>query len=201
MSGLNNLDNIISKILQDCEEKAKAAIEEAEAKAAEIIQSSINDAEKEKERILSAVEAEAKNAAEHIILSKRLEIRNQELEAKRESLDKVFALSLKRLNDMPKDKFMGFLRSALAKADLGGGAKIILPSGLSPEEKESAVKELNAGLSGNTLSLYKGDRVIDGGFILILAGSGIENNCSSQALVDFYRYELESEILNYLEER
>ena len=197
MSGLNNLDNLISKILGGCEEKAKKIIEEAEQKAAEIIRNNVDAAEKEKERILSAAESDAKNAAEHIVLSKRLEIRNNELEAKREMLDKVFSLSLDKLNSLPMGEFIEFLRNSLAKAELGEDSEIILPARFSREEKESIVKEL----SMDGLSLYNGDRTIDGGFVLIQAGSGIENNYNTETLIDFYRYELESEVLNHLEAR
>ena len=201
MSGLNNLDNLISKILKGCEEKAKKTIEEAEAQAAEIIQNKIDAAEKEKERILSDAEAEAERSAERIVLSKRLEIRNQELDAKRGTLDKVFSLSLDRLNNMNKDEYIKFLRNSLAKAELVGNTEIILPAKFTPAEKESIVKELDAGRTGPTPVLYKGDRTVGGGFVLLQTASGVENNCSSEALIDFYRYELESEVLNYLEAR
>lgn len=192
---MSNLDNLISKILKDCEEKSQQIIDSANEKAAEIMREHTSAAEKEKERILNDANAEAERTAERIISGKKLEIRNDCLNAKQEVINKVFDLALQKLNDMPQDKFWEFLCNNLLAMDLDG-EEIILPS----KYNITDIEKLNAFLKkhnkkGN-LKLYNGDRKIGGGFVLLK--EGIENNNTFETLVEYYRYELERDIITKL---
>lgn len=189
---MSNLDNLISKIIGDCEEKSKQITDSANERASEIMRENIEAAEKEKDKILSGAKAEAKIMAEQIVLSKNLEMRDANLNAKREIIDRVFDRALQKLNEMPKNVFIDFLRKSLAALDLDG-EEIVLPS----KYEITDIEEINAFLKeknkkGN-LKLYKGDKKIDGGFVLLK--EGIENNNTFETLIKYYRYELEGEII------
>lgn len=192
---MSNLDNLTSKILKDCEAESEQIIENANAKAYEIMQENINFAEKEKEKILANAKIEAKKTAERIILGKKLEIRDNHLLAKQEVVDRVFDYALKKLNNMSKDEYWKFVCNNLRAMDTDG-EEIIFPS----KYNITNIEELNAflkskGKKGN-LKLYSGDRDMNGGFILIKGG--IENNYTFESLIQYYRYELESDIIGSL---
>lgn len=189
---MSNLDNLISKILKESEDKAGQIIETANARADEIMRENISIAEKEKEKILSTARTEAEKAAEQIILGKKLEIRDSNLNAKQAIVDKVFDVALQKLNNMQKDEYWKFLRNNLCAMDLDG-EEIILPA----KYGVTNIDELNAFLKANNkkgnLKLYNGDRKIDGGFVLLKGG--IENNNTFETLIRYYRYELEGDVI------
>lgn len=189
---MSNLDNLISKILKESEDKAGQIIETANARADEIMRENISIAEKEKEKILSTARTEAEKAAEQIILGKKLEIRDSNLNAKQAIVDKVFDVALQKLNNMQKDEYWKFLCNNLCAMDLDG-EEIILPA----KYGVTNIDELNAFLKANNkkgnLKLYNGDRKIDGGFVLLKGG--IENNNTFETLIRYYRYELEGDVI------
>jgi V/A-type H+-transporting ATPase subunit E len=192
---LSNLDNLIAKILSDAEGEAQRILAEAKEKAARIYNESAANAEKEKGEIIAQAEKEAAKQAEQIELGKKLEIRDLQLNAKQSVIDKVFDLALKKLNGMPKDKFWKFLSDSLVKMDLDG-EELILPAKYEVKD----LTELNAflqqkGKKGN-LTLYTGDRKLDGGFILVK--NGIENNNTFETLIQYYRYDLEGDVIKNL---
>jgi V/A-type H+-transporting ATPase subunit E len=85
---------------------------------------------------------------------------------------------------MPKDEFAGFLTERLAKLKLSGEA-IILPARYGIEKLEQ-----------EGVAVSKGGRAISGGFILVK--DGIEQNNTFEALLGYYRDELEGEVLKIL---
>lgn len=186
---MSNLDNLISKIITDSEEESKKTVEAARKEASETVRKAADAARKEKERILAEADSEAEKAAEQMLLRKRLEIRDETLSAKREVIDRVFDGALKKLNDLPRDKYLKYLSGGLPEGVSGG--EFILPSKY--EVKEDELKVLFAG---KEVSLYKGGRSVGGGFILIK--DGVEYNRSFEALVGYYRHELEGEIIKIL---
>jgi V/A-type H+-transporting ATPase subunit E len=102
-------------------------------------------------------------------------------------LDKIFAEALKRLNDMPKEDFVKFLNDYLAGLALDGESLYV------PNKYGITAKDIKAK---NVVLATDGARAIEGGFML--AQKGIEQNHTFEALIGYYRDELESEVLKIL---
>ncbi len=192
---MSNLDNLISKITSDCDEKANQIIKTANEEASDIIRQSAEAAEKEKAAILNDAKSEAEKAAERIISGKKLQIRDESLNAKREAINRVFDFALQKLNQMSKDDYKKFLCANLASLDLTGG-ELILPPQYGINNEVELRDFLRDCKKADDLKLRDGTKKIDGGFILIQGG--IEYNYTFETLLGYHRYELESEITKIL---
>ena len=192
-----NLENLTAKILADSKEKARQAIEAAEQEARRIVDEEAAAAEKEKARILEEAKVEAERTREQIVLAKKLAIRDDILGAKQEMLDTIFSEALDTLNSMDEAKFLQFLTRQLSALDTDD-QEIILPKKFASVSLDSLNTELKkSGKKGN-LTLYQGEREVKDGFILLKGG--IEQNSTFEALIDYYRYELEGDVLRALYE-
>lgn len=186
---MSDINNLVNKILAEREREAERIIAEAEEKAAGVVAESVESAEKEKTRILEAAELDAAKQAEQLVSGKKLEIRDEHLDAKRQVIERVFEAVREKLNNMPKEKFLGFVKNHLTALDLDGW-ELVLPKKYGIAD----IAEVNSLLDGKNagLKLHTGGRDVTGGFVMLKAG--VENNNTFDALVDYYRYELESEI-------
>ncbi len=181
---MSNLDNLTAKILADAKEKAARIVENAKAEAEAKIAEELRLAEAESEKIAADAELEAARRAGQIVTGNALAMRDENLAAKREMLDKVFTEALKRLNDMPKEEFEKFLSGYLSKLELSGES-LYLPA-------KYGITQVPA----EGVALGSDSRAIDGGFIL--SKDGIEQNHTFEALLRYYRDEMESEVLKIL---
>ena len=184
---MSGLDNILNKISDDAKKKADEVVKNAEdlanIKAKEITDAAENEAAK----LIESAEAEALRVKERISSGVALDIRNKKLAAKQESIEKVFEKALEILNDMERQEFEKFLMGYLKSANIKETDEIILPD----RYKSIDLKKINPHLT-----LYQGDRVISGGFVLV--SGGIERNNTFAALLDFYRGDLEPLIIQKL---
>lgn len=190
---MSGLDQLTKKILEDARKRASEITGEAERQAKAAVADAHAEATREKERILSDASVEAKRAAEQVTLGKTLAIRDRNLDAKQQTLDRVFAAALDELNAMSDADYEKFLLSYLTALD-PDGEEIILPA-----NRAITVEDLNKALktAGKKGGLKAGEsRPIKGGFIL--CKNGIEQNNTFESLVSFTRYELESEVLRLL---
>lgn len=190
---MSGLDTLVAKILQDCEGEAEKIRSEAREKAGEVVARAEKAAEAEKEHVLAAANDEAERLAERILQSKRLELRDQALTEKRAVVDKVFAKALEKLNNMDGEAYWEFLRKGLLGADTQGAELVI------PKKYTIDMNVLNAHLEKNgkaPVTLYVGERKVDGGFVLIKGG--IEINRTFEAVLEYSREDLEIEIVGAL---
>ncbi len=194
---MSNLDNLISKITSDCDEKANQIINTANDEASDIIRQSIEAAEKEKAAILNDAKSEAEKAAERIISGKKLQIRDENLNAKRETINRVFDFALQKLNQMSTEEYKKFLCGSLSSFDLTGG-EIILPFAVKFYTITDMCLPTPSSKHFHNRRFYsrKDAKQINGGFILIQGG--IEYNYTFETLLGYHRYELESEITKIL---
>lgn len=195
MSKPGTLDNLTAKILKDSEAKAAQILADAKAEADRVTAAVLEEAEQERQKILADAKIEAAREEEQIVVGKTLAVRDRNLEAKQQMLDKVFSEALSRLNGMGKEKYLQFLQKFLSTQDLDG-EEIILPEKYGIKNIDELNAALNkAGKKGNLRLCTEGPK-IEGGFLL--RKGGIEQNNTFEALVDFYRYELESEVIGTL---
>lgn len=192
MSKPGTLERLTEKIHADAEASAAEIIAEAKAEAEKQLAAAAQEAKKDADKVVADAKLEAVRQEEQIVDGKTLAVRDQNLGAKQEMLDKVFAEALVRLNAMEKDAFMQFLLDSLCKMDLDGD-ELLLPAKYEIKSIDPVNKALQkAGKKGN-LTLAEPDTKMQGGFVL--RKGGIEQNNTFESLVGYFRYELESEVL------
>ena len=195
---MSNLENLIDKIIKDSQEQAEQILKNAKAQAESIRKNTEAELDEERKKVITDAESAAETAAEQIIINQRFEIRNNSLQAKQKTIDHVFDIALEKLNNLTKEEFLSFLEKSIL--DLSAdGEEIILPS----KYQFGNIDWLNDFLKKNNqkgnLKLYKGERDINGGFILLK--DGIEQNSTFEALLQFHRYELENAVIDTLFEK
>lgn len=193
---MSGLENLTAKILADSKAKAQEIVNAAKNDADEKIAQEISAANAESDKIAADSKIEAARRAEQLIQGKTLAIRDENLSAKREMLDKVFEDALTQLNSMPKEAYLKYVCDYLSKLDLDG-EELVLPQKYgvtSIDEINGALKK--SGKKGNLTLNTAAKQTIDGGFILIK--KGIEQNHTFESLIGFYRDDLEGEVLKIL---
>ncbi len=193
---MSNLDNLVSKIIDDSNKKAKAIIDEANLNAAKIVNTKVEAANAQSEQILSNAKLEAQRTKEQIVAGKRLEIRDSKLLAKQDVIENSFKLAVESMKKMSKEDFAAFLERYLLKLPIHGDEQIIVPK----RYEDIDINKINSKLAQNNtlgkLSILKDVKEIDGGFILVR--EGIENNNTYESLLDYYRAELETAVVENL---
>ena len=178
---MSNLDNLINKILDDAKKEADRIIEESTKINEEIVSSKVNEANEKKKRIIEKAAAEAAMMKDRIISNAELKVRDENLKAKQEVLDRVFKLSKEKLKDLNDDEYIKFLRNNLKILNLKGTELLIVP-----EKMKAKVKSM--GL----VPMVSDDETVESGFML--KDNDVTMNFSFDSLVDYLREELESEI-------
>lgn len=136
------IEDIKKKIIADAEKERERILEEAENKAAEILENERKAAEIEKERIISQYEEEGKREYNRIITEAKMESRLKLLAVKQEGLDKVFNKAFEALRNPEYYGKLGkeykeFLENLICK-EAEGGEELILP----PEDKDWIICEI-----------------------------------------------------------
>jgi len=186
---MSNLNNLIDKIISDNREKAASIEDEAALQAKKIVTDLVDAANKEREAIVNSGAAEAEKEKELIITKNNIDLRDKKLAAKQAIIENVFSMAVDRLNNMDQGSYEAFLTAYLKQIPLNGDETLIVPK----RYEKLDIAAINASLSQKgkaiSLTLEKNSRNISGGFILLQ--KGLENNNTYEALVDYYRDELE----------
>ena len=195
-----NLDNLISKILEDANNKAKEIIDEAKKREARIIEDSINKAEEEKEEIINKSHLESSSRKERVISNAKLEARNNKLRTKQQLIDDVFTRAEQVLEEISQEEYNEFVKNCILSMDINGDEEIIVSSNYKNVIGADLLNLINGGLKTKgkvgELKISSQNRDIKGGFILYK--NGVEINCTFEALVFSLRDELEDKILGVL---
>ncbi|KYH30310.1 MULTISPECIES: V-type ATP synthase subunit E [Clostridium] len=195
---MSNINNLTNKIIEDAEATAKQIVDEARIKEKNTINKKVSEAEKEKKIILSRAESEAKIRAERIVSNAHLQARNMKLSAKGETLDNVFKAALTKLNALPQEEFLKFMKDSILSLDIDGDEEVIVDennSAVTPKFIEEVNKALKAkGKLGQLKLSFK--KNLSGGYIIAKNGIGINNTFES--LIKSSRDELEAEVASVL---
>ena len=195
----SGIEKITDKIMQRAKDDAAELISAAKAEAEEIVKAASAEAESKSQEIVKAANEQAIEFANRRASVAELESRKLRLAAKQQVIGEAFEEALKKLCDMPADKYIAFLSDQIIKIAKGGeqvilnakdkeeiGAKLIVHIGL------QNLKELKLNMV--TLSGETAD--IPGGFIL--RDKEVEYNNSFTSLVNSCREELTSDVADAL---
>lgn len=175
---MTNLENLMKKIIDDANLKAEHIMREAMDKKQQIIKEKEELALQEKKKIIDKAEQRARLAKERVISRAELQARDEKLAAKQEVIEKVFALAKEKLRHLDEKQYMAFLKKQLQSIQWKGTEILIVP-----EKYVEKVQELELPVQVSR------EEFVDSGFLV--KDGNIVSNYSFEALVDFYRDEIE----------
>lgn len=195
-----NVNNLISKILEEAKIKEKEILANAQEEKNKIVDKRISEAKILEKEIIEKAKIEATTKKERIISSSQLKVRNDKLEAKQQIIQKTFDEAVESLANLSKEQFMQYVENKILSLDIYGDESLILNAKGKEMITSEFINDLNKkltfkGKKGNiTVKNETGD--FKGGFIL--EKDGIEINNTFEALVNSIKEELEYEVAKVL---
>ena len=112
------LERTVEKILQNTEQQILASLDEAFKSSQSTISSSNSSLEQEYDKIISEGKKEAEKLEKQIIGNADLESRNKQLLLVEESIEKVFAKAIKKIQDADRNKDYSKLVSSMLQESI-----------------------------------------------------------------------------------
>lgn len=192
---MNGIEKIIARISGDAQGEVDAILSEARAQAAEVKARFEAQARAEADDILARGKKLAAEREERLVSVAQLECRKATLAAKQEVIEEAFALAMKKLLELPQDKYVTLLGNLAAKASVTGQEELSFSA-----RDAGIVAKAVAGAANakGGLSLTATNRVcpIQGGFIM--SNGSVEINCSFETLMRLERSEITGEVSGVL---
>ena len=185
---MTNLEMIIGEIESAASKEAEEALAKARAEAEAILSAARDEAS----ALAAETEAETARRVSEIDLagdSARQRVRRERiLETKQELINDVIGLVSDKLHKLPAPEYFALLIKLAVSAATSGEGLILL----NDKDKKRLPQDFESKLSGMLpadarLSISGETRPIDGG--LILKYSGVEQNCSFEAILNARRDE------------
>ncbi|TET44845.1 V-type ATP synthase subunit E [candidate division TA06 bacterium] len=190
-------EKVVSKIINEADAKAKELVASARTQAERIAK----QASHESARIAQqAKEASAKRASEEkqrVLSSANLDIRKAMLEKKQELMDEAFQKAITRLRQKNKKEYVDLIKELLLKSVETGTEDVIVGTADKDIIDSKVISAVNKklGRKGN-LTLSKTFGSMAGGFIL--RRGKIDTNLSFDGLIELAREGLETEVAKIL---
>lgn len=184
---------IIEKIISDAEARANAVLEEANAKADEIISVASQECKAYLAKSKHDIDVAVGEIAKRSETVAELDARKLRLGAKAKTIDLTYALVLEKLHNLDKKTAKALLLGMLDKAE--DGDEVII----SENEKDIVTEKVVADVAkkkGITLTLSPTFGNFDGG--MILSGKGVDKNLTFAAELDVLRENTEEKVAKEL---
>lgn len=195
-----NVNNLVSKILEEAKIKEKEILANAQEEKNKIIEKKVSEAEILEKEIIEKAKIEASTKKERIVSSSELKVRNEKLEAKQQIIQKTFDEAVDRLANLSEEQFLQYVENRILSLDIYGDESLILNSKGKEIITSKFIDDVNKklivkGKKGNIIIKNEtGD--FKGGFIL--EKNGIEINNTFEALVNDIKEKLEYEVAKAL---
>ena len=181
---MSNLNNLISKILNDAKEEADKIVRSAEEKAKQKYDLEIKKIATKKQTLLENARRERELLSDRIKSSANLKARNEKLKAKQTVIDKVIDKLKTRLVNMDEKEYINYLTQNIDKKSIAGKELIV---------KKEFLDKVKAEFPN---AKVKENEFVTSGFII--EENGIQENYTFEVKLDFIRDELEVEISKLL---
>lgn len=178
---MSNLNNLIEEIVQEAKKEANQIIEKIKIENLNFSENENKKIEKTCKEIQQKAEIEAIAEKERIISNANLKARDMVLLAKQEIVSEILNRVLEKLKNLEESEYLNFVESVLGKINKTEKTEIILSNTM----KEKLGEEI--------LGYKVSSQTVDSG-CSIKTGEIIYNN-EFTTLLDFYREDLEKEIL------
>ena len=157
------LERTVEKILQNTEQQILASLDEAFKSSQSTISSSNSSLEQEYDKIISEGKKEAEKLEKQIIGNADLESRNKQLLLVEESIEKVFAKAIKKIQDADRNKDYSKLVSSMLQESIdaiGTSDVVIQTNSKDKQVVESLLSKFKgAELSSDLIDCLGGIRV------------------------------------------
>jgi len=145
------LEKTVDKILNQCENELHSSLNQSLDDSKNTLSNSLSPLEQEYDKILAAGKKEADKLQKQIIGSASLEARNKQLVLVEESVEKVFAKAVEKLNDLIRNEDYSKLMTQLLDESVKGlGTSNIIVECNSKDK--SVIQSILSKFSGATLS-------------------------------------------------
>ncbi len=197
---MSDINILVDKIIKDAEVKSNEMLSIAAEEKRKIISQKEASAKSERESIIRKANSEAAARKDRIISSASLKIRNMKLEAKQKLISRVLTEAAMQLKELPKEKYLIFVKDSIMALQLNGDETIIVSQKDSEIINIDFISELNNLLISQgkvgKLKVNSSLKSLSGGFIV--ERHGIEINYTFEALLEYFRDELEQDIASIL---
>lgn len=191
-----SLDALMKKILDDSETSARQVIGEAVTKEELRQKEENNQMEKQCQRLMEEANREANNIYHQLCSEKEMQIRDENLFLKQQSVDHIFEEVKKQLEQLSEQEYLSYLSSSLKGRDLEGYF-LILPDDkkvISTEEVKKALK--SGGVTGTYEIVGSEILSVKNGFSLMK--DSVEENHTFESEIRYLRQDMEGEVLQIL---
>lgn len=178
---MSNLNNLIEEIMQEAKKEANEIMETVKVENLEFSENETKKIEKLCKEIQQKAEIETAVEKERIISNAKLKARDMVLSAKQEIVSEILNKVLEKLKNLEEADYFHFVENVLKQIGKTEEAELILSNGMK--------KKLGKKIAGYKIS----SQTVDSG-CSIKIGEIIYNN-EFTTLLDFYREDLEKEIL------
>jgi V/A-type H+-transporting ATPase subunit E len=145
------LEKTVDKILNQCENELHSSLNQSLDDSKKALSNSLSSLEQEYDKILADGKKEADKLQKQIIGSASLEARNKQLVLVEESVEKVFAKAVEKLNDLIRNEDYSKLMTQLLDESVKGlGTSNIIVECNSKDK--SVIQSILSKFSGATLS-------------------------------------------------
>ena len=183
---MNNLEVILESIISEGKTESQNILDDANAKAYEIVNAKKSEADKKAAEILSSAQKEAETIIKNEEVSANRESRDIEIAAKNKVIDEIVDALLENLKNLDSNSYKTFIDNTLKKSGISNG-ELILSDG-----HKDALK--NADFGGLKVS----DETVEDGFVVKSGKIEYDNRFSSiiKYNIDDIRKQISDEIFN-----
>lgn len=181
---MNNLEVILESIISEGKTESQNILDDANAKAYEIVNAKKSEADKKAAEILASAQKEAETIIKNEEVSANRESRDIEIAAKNKVIDEIVDALLENLKNLDSNSYKTFIDNTLKKSGISNG-ELILSDG-----HKDALK--NADFGGLKVS----DETVEDGFVVKSGKIEYDNRFSSiiKYNIDDIRKQISDEI-------
>ena len=183
---MNNLEVILESIISEGKTESQNILDDANAKAYEIVNAKKSEADKKAAEILASAQKEAETIIKNEEVSANRESRDIEIAAKNKVIDEIVDALLENLKNLDSNSYKTFIDNTLKKSGISNG-ELILSDG-----HKDALKNVDFG------GLKVSDETVEDGFVVKSGKIEYDNRFSSiiKYNIDDIRKQISDEIFN-----
>lgn len=154
------IDDILKRIDEEAEAQIREKLDEARRKADSVQGEYAGRAERLEAEMRLRAEKRAREQQRRLIVSEQLEIRKALLSKKHRVLDALYEKALRRIEELPRDRYRNIVKSLIIERAVSGAEEIVVASKHRNLFGDTFLAELNGAYPGGgefTIAAEAGD--------------------------------------------
>ena len=194
---MNGIEKITQRLDTETQAEIDRVLDQAKDAAAQAVARYQAQADREAADRKARNEKAAAEREERLVSVAQMEARKVTLGAKQEMVEQAFDLALRKLCEMPDERYIATAAGLLAEAAPDGKGTVIFSEQERKRIGQASVDAANAKLGEKgKLTLSSETRNIRGGFILV--NGSVEVNCTFETLVRLQKGSMSGEVAKLL---